>query len=147
MSENYNQIKLQFGSQTNYIDVAQSLGEKLFEILSFNGDAIYWMSIALREALNNAVKHGNKQNPLKSVFVNFNIHPDKLQILIRDEGKGFDLSEIPDPTEKENIMKSCGRGLFFIKSFMDEFEILECGKKGTLLSMVKYKSNKHKPRR
>lgn len=139
MAKFHEVIRLEFNSKTAYIDLAQSIGEKLFETLDFRQDQIYWMSIALREAVNNAIKHGNKENSNKRVFIDFHVFNDKLQILIKDEGTGFDISTIPDPTEEENILKPSGRGLFFIRSFMDEINVVESGEKGTLLELVKYR--------
>jgi len=139
MTKFHEVIKLEFNSKTAYIDLAQSVGEKLFETLDFHQVQIYWMSIALREAVNNAIKHGNKENTNKRVFIDFHVFNDKLQILIKDEGTGFDISTIPDPTEEENILKPSGRGLFFIRSFMDEINIMESGGKGTLIELVKYR--------
>lgn len=134
------EINLKINSRTKYIDLVQSIAEKLFEVLGFDYDKIYWMSIALREAVNNAIKHGNKEDPEKNVTIDFQIFSDKLRILVGDEGKGFDANKIPDPTTNDNIMKAGGRGLFFIKSFMDELEIIHSDEtKGTKIALIKYK--------
>lgn len=137
------EINLKLNSRTKYIDIVQSIAEKLFEVLGFDYERIYWMSIALREAVNNAIKHGNKEDPDKSVAIDFQIYPDKIRILISDEGKGFDSNKIPDPTLNDNIMKADGRGLFFIKSFMDELEIIHSDeRRGTKIALIKYKDKR-----
>jgi serine/threonine-protein kinase RsbW len=137
------EIKLKFNSRTKYIDIVQSISEKLFEITGFDSDKIYWMSIALREAVNNAIKHGNKEDAEKMVSIDFQVLCDKLKILVTDEGKGFDAEKIPDPTVGENIMKTGGRGLFFIKSFMDDVKIIHSNNEaGTQIALIKYKEKK-----
>jgi serine/threonine-protein kinase RsbW len=137
------EINLKITGRTKYIDIVQSIAEKLFEVLGFDYDRIYWMSIALREAVNNAIKHGNKEDPEKNVTIDFQVFSDKLKILVGDEGKGFDANKIPDPTTNDNIMKAGGRGLFFIKSFMDELEIIHSDEKtGTQIALIKYKEKK-----
>ncbi len=141
MNEKCEEIKLEIDSKTGYIDLVQSVAEKLFELLSFEQEQIYWMSIALREAVNNAIKHGNKEDASKKVNVDFQVYTDKIRILIRDQGSGFNIKEVPDPTNENNIMKSSGRGIFFIKSFMDDLEILESNENGTLIALTKNRLN------
>jgi len=78
------------------------------------------VEIALREALANAVLHGNKQDIHKKVHVSCRIYPGKeLSIVIKDEGNGFDVAKIPDPTGVDNIDSENGRGILLMKRFMD----------------------------
>jgi serine/threonine-protein kinase RsbW len=78
------------------------------------------VEIALREALANAVLHGNKQDTRKKVHVSCRIHPGKeLSIVVQDEGNGFDPAKIPDPTAVDNIISENGRGIHLMKTFMD----------------------------
>jgi serine/threonine-protein kinase RsbW len=78
------------------------------------------IEIALREALANAVIHGNHEDPGKQVYVGCRGGTDEVSIVIRDEGQGFDMGEVPDPTAPENIESSHGRGIYLMKSVMDE---------------------------
>lgn len=78
--------------------------------------------IAISEALVNAIVHGNKENPEKFVYIEIEFDQISLTIKIKDEGAGFELEEIPDPTDNSNILKEHGRGIFIIKSFVDKFE-------------------------
>jgi serine/threonine-protein kinase RsbW len=85
------------------------------------------VEIALREALANAIIHGNREDPRKHVHVNCRCEPDEVSITVKDEGKGFDTNNVPDPTAPENIRSVHGRGIHIIKSLMDEVRFEEGG--------------------
>ena len=85
------------------------------------------VEIALREALTNAITHGNHENPRKHVHVRFRCNPDEVSIAVKDEGRGFDINEMPDPTAPENIGAGHGRGIYLMKAFMDEVRFEEGG--------------------
>ena len=85
------------------------------------------VEIALREALANAIIHGNHENPRKHVHVRFRCNPDEVSIAVKDEGRGFDINEMPDPTAPENIGSGHGRGIYLMKAFMDEVRFEEDG--------------------
>ena len=80
----------------------------------------YEIEIALREALANAIIHGNHEDPGKQVYVSCRCGTDKISLVIRDEGQGYDIDEFPDPTAPENISSSHGRGIYLMKNLMDE---------------------------
>ena len=92
------------------------------------------VEIALREALANAVIHGNHEDPRKQVYVGCRGGTDEVSIVIRDEGEGFEIGEIPDPTTPENIESSHGRGIYLMKSLMDEVRF---ERRGTVVYMRK----------
>jgi len=85
------------------------------------------VEIALREALANAIIHGNHQNPQKHVHVRFLCKPDEVSIAVKDEGRGFDINKITDPTAPENTGSIHGRGIYLMKTFMDEVRFEEGG--------------------
>ena len=85
------------------------------------------VEIALREALANAIIHGNREDPRKHVHVNCRCEPDEVSITVKDEGKGFDTNNVPDPTAPENIRSVHGRGIHVIKALMDEVRFEEGG--------------------
>ncbi len=80
------------------------------------------LQIAVSEAMLNAIVHGNKENPEKNVFVLIEYDKNKITISIKDEGKGFDINSLPDPTRGENLFKEHGRGILIIKSLVDIFD-------------------------
>jgi serine/threonine-protein kinase RsbW len=85
------------------------------------------VEIALREALENAVVHGNHEDPRKHVHVSCRCQPDEVLITVRDEGQGFVVDEVPDPTASENLQSSHGRGIYLMKALMDEVRFEEGG--------------------
>ncbi len=91
--------------------------------------------IASSEAIVNAIVHGNKQNPEKKVFVEIITDENKLELRIKDEGEGFDMAKLPDPTDESNLYKESGRGIFIIKSLLDEFYI-DSSSEGTSMVLV-----------
>ena len=108
---------------------------KRLEPLGVDRKNIFDIRLSLEEALINAVKHGNRLDKNKGVFLKIDVSPQLLEIEIKDEGRGFDHKNIPSPTDEKNIDKSSGRGIFLIKKFMDKVEFLDGG---TKIKMVKY---------
>jgi serine/threonine-protein kinase RsbW len=110
----------------------------IFEInKEFNADEMKYVNflIAVTEAVVNAVVHGNKNNPSKKVDVNISYDEINLCARVKDEGEGFDINKVPDPTTDENLFKESGRGIFLIKSLVDKVEVTS-DKTGTLIVMT-----------
>jgi serine/threonine-protein kinase RsbW len=97
----------------------------------------FGIDMAVREAVTNAMVHGNQEDEAKSVEVIFNCLGNAVEIEIRDQGEGFDPAEVPDPTEPANILKTSGRGIFLMRTFMDEVEWFARPDGGTTVRMVK----------
>jgi len=93
--------------------------------------------MAVREAVTNAVLHGNKQDETKAVDLILKSSPDAFEIIIHDQGSGFNPNDVPDPTDEENILKTSGRGIFFMRTFMDEVHWLIRPEGGTTVRMLK----------
>jgi serine/threonine-protein kinase RsbW len=100
-------------------------------------DAAYGIDMAVREAVTNAVLHGNRQDENKTVDIVLKSSPDAVEISVHDQGPGFNPEEVPDPTATENIMKTSGRGIFFMRTFMDEVDWLIRPEGGTTVRMLK----------
>ncbi len=103
----------------------------------FDDEEVMQISMAVREAAINAVAHGNAYDPSKKVTLAFERTANDLVIVVRDQGKGLDTSKIPDPLAPDNLMKTSGRGIFLIRSFMDVVEI-HPSQTGTELKMIKH---------
>jgi len=119
------------------VNNAEETAGRMAAEAGFDDEEIMKISMAVREAAVNAVLHGNAYDPTKKVTLAFERTPHDLVIVIRDQGKGLDASKIPDPLAPDNLMKTSGRGIFLIRSFMDVVEILP-SQTGTELRMIKH---------
>jgi serine/threonine-protein kinase RsbW len=119
------------------VDDAAITAEKFARKNGYGDDVVSAIDLAVRESVANAVKHGNKFDEAKNVEITFACSDDGLRITVRDYGDGFALDEIPDPTDPENLLKATGRGILFMRSFMDEVEWTNASGGGMLVSMLK----------
>jgi serine/threonine-protein kinase RsbW len=124
-------------SRIEAIQDAASAAAEFVKRLGMDEDAAFGVDMAVREAVTNAVLHGNRQEETKPVEVGFKSLPGKIEITVRDRGEGFDTRSVPDPTDPENLMKTNGRGLLFIRTFMDEVEWMRHPEGGTVVRMTK----------
>jgi serine/threonine-protein kinase RsbW len=120
------------------VDVAEELVLHTGQELGFDEDDLHRIGMSVRECMVNAVVHGNCYNARKKVHLTVSRDPDRLTVVIADEGEGFDMSNLPDPLANENLLRHSGRGLLLIQAFMDEFQIRPREPKGTEVKMVKY---------
>ena len=120
------------------VEVAEDAVMKDAVEVGFGEDELHQLSMAVRESMVNAVVHGNRYNARKKVHVSITKDPDRLTVVIADEGDGFDLSNLPDPLAEENLLRQSGRGLLLIRAFMDEFQVQRGHPRGTEVRMVKY---------
>ncbi len=113
-------IRMSLSSRFENIEMAQHLCSQLLEGREVPEETRHWILMALREALANAIKHGNRQDTSKHVHLEMDIVADTLAISIRDEGSGFDPEAVGDPLSPENRLKTSGRGIFYMRTFMDD---------------------------
>ena len=119
------------------VDSAEQAATRIATESGFDEDEVMKISMAVREAAINAVLHGNAYDPVKKVALDFETTGDDLVITIRDQGHGLDVDKIPDPLAPENLLKTSGRGIFLIRSFMDEVHI-NPSPTGTEFKLVKH---------
>jgi len=100
-------------------------------------EAAFGVEIAVREAVTNAVVHGNQEDETKRVEIIFNCLEHALEIEVKDQGKGFDPTSVPDPTDAENILKTSGRGIFLMRSFVDDVHWSARPEGGTTVRLIK----------
>jgi serine/threonine-protein kinase RsbW len=124
-------------SSLETVDSAEEKATRIATELGFADDEVMQISMAVREAAVNAVLHGNGYAPDKKVTLAFEHSGSDLVITIRDQGKGMDLSKIPNPLAPENLLKTSGRGIFLMRSFMDVVEIRP-SQTGTELKLIKH---------
>lgn len=109
-------------SDINEISKVECLVSEIFDRYHINQELYGNVLIALTEAANNAIMHGNRYDADKKVIINYDFAEPVLKIRVSDEGKGFDFNSLPDPTEPEYIDKPCGRGVFLIKRLADKVD-------------------------
>lgn len=119
---------INFSSKGENITIVERLIDQLCEQYKIREEHYGNILIALTEAVNNAIYHGNKQDPDKSVNVHYQADKDTLYFRIEDEGPGFDFENIPDPTSPENLEKPNGRGVFLMSHLSDEMKFSEDGR-------------------
>src|SRR6059058_5757960 len=108
-------VRLEFSSAFEMLDFVQVVSDHIGRGIGLDEDAVHWVGVAIRESVINAIKHGNRNDASKHVFVEFAApaapHAPELNIRVRDQGEGFDPAELADPLAPENLLKSSGRGI------------------------------------
>lgn len=131
------QVHLAIQSRFENIELVQSVVEEALRQLDLHQDDAHWVAIAVREAVANAVKHGNRQDPEKQVEVDLDVEEDVVVIRVLDEGPGFDVDSVDDPLAPENMLKPSGRGIFYMKRFMDDIDYSFRPDGGTVVTLRK----------
>ena len=121
-------ISIQIPSLSENIRIIESFIDNAKEKYSLNDDIYGNIMIAVTEAVNNAIKHGNKDNSAKNVTLSLSLQDGLIKFMVQDEGDGFNYHHLPDPTAPENISKPGGRGIFLMKHLSDEVDFKENGK-------------------
>ena len=124
------------------VDSAEELATGMAQRAGFDDDDLIKIGMAVRESMVNAVVHGNQYNANKKVRLSVSHEKGRYLIRIADEGQGFDFDNVPNPLAPENLMRTSGRGLFLIRSFMDEFAMAHLEHGGTEVTLVKYTVSK-----
>jgi serine/threonine-protein kinase RsbW len=134
-------VRLEFTSAFEMLDFVQVVNDHVGRSAGLDDDARHYVGVALRECVINAIKHGNRNDPAKHVFVEFSTGKSTgdsiLTIRVRDQGEGFDPATVADPLAPENLLKSSGRGIFLIRSFMDDVQLHSAPEGGMEIKMVK----------
>ena len=135
MNEKKTELKL--ASRLESVEEAAVEASKFAERHDFGDDVKSAVDMAVREAVANAVKHGNKLDETKQVEITFENRNEGFEITVRDFGEGFAVEEVPDPTNPENLLKASGRGVLFMRSFMDKVEWSNHKEGGMMVEMLK----------
>jgi serine/threonine-protein kinase RsbW len=130
-------IRLQLPSSFDLLDLVQLLSDRLGSMAGLDDDAAHWVGVALRESVINAIKHGNREDRQKRVTIEFILTPAELILQVLDEGEGFEPEDIANPLDPENVLKASGRGIFFMRNFMDDVSIARRPEGGMSVRMMK----------
>ena len=137
MTSDGERIEITISSRFENIELVQVIAEHLCENAGVDEDGSHWVGMAVREAVANAIKHGNKLDVSKKVNATFDLDGPDLEITISDQGDGFDPDNVSDPLNPQNLMKTSGRGIFYMKTFMDQIRYSFRPGVGTSLLMTK----------
>ena len=133
-------VELTLESSLESVDQAEERALEFARLAGFDEDDQSKIGMAVRESMVNAVYHGNNYDPSKKAGLRLELEGRKMVITITDQGTGFDPAGLPNPLAEENILKASGRGIFLIRSFMDEFDVRRRSPSGSEVRMVKYPS-------
>jgi serine/threonine-protein kinase RsbW len=124
-------VQLKIQSSLDYAELVESVTNNLTTLAGCDPDSAYFIEMAVREIVVNAIRHGNQLELEKKVHVQFRYNSETFEVEIHDEGNGFDFNHLPDPCDPENLLKSSGRGIFLVRSFMDNFSLSYIPNQGT----------------
>jgi serine/threonine-protein kinase RsbW len=141
-----NRVSYTLDSSLQSVNMAEETAQLIAAKAGFDEDNCLKISMAVREAAINAVLHGNAYDPRKKMTIAFENTGQALVITVTDQGKGLDVNNVPDPTTPENLLKQSGRGIFIMRSFMDEVRVrlLEPGTEVTMVKNVSGSGVNHK---
>jgi len=137
MTNAANEIEVMITSALDNLDLIQTLSDCVTNFMKFDEDSSHGIGMSVREAVTNAIQHGNRLNLEKKVEVCYKMASERLTIIVRDQGCGFQADKIPNPLEGDNILKPSGRGIFYMRTFMDEVDFRPLATGGTEVYMVK----------
>ncbi len=121
--------KLSINSKSENIILVEKLIEDVCEVFGIPEDHYGNILVAVTEAVNNAIYHGNKANPTKKIEIQFKSKKDHISFSIKDQGEGFEFDRLPDPTDPTNLEKPNGRGVFLMKKLAEKVEFEDKGSK------------------
>ena len=130
-------VSLEFTSAFEMLDFVQVVSDHVGQTLGLDDDTQHYVGVAIRECVINAIMHGNRNDSSKRVFVEFSTVDSVLTIRVRDQGEGFDPDSLADPLAPENLLKASGRGIFLIRSFMDDVQLRSAPEGGMEVRMIK----------
>jgi serine/threonine-protein kinase RsbW len=129
-------VSLTCNTDLRFIDLIQVVGSELLKHMNFSHEDGERVWLAIQEGIGNAMRHGNKLDKRKTIDVTFTPLASRLEIRIKDSGPGVDLDTLPNPNLPENLLKPCGRGVYFMKQVMDQV-VMEKDPKGSTLFLAK----------
>ncbi|HKW57521.1 MAG TPA: ATP-binding protein [Candidatus Acidoferrum sp.] len=130
-------LEVTLETQVESVNRAEEMCLRLAEAAGFGEDDCYKIGMSVREGVINAFHYGNHERPEKKIYLVVDITADKMTIHVLDEGRGFSLADVPDPLAEENLLSTSGRGIFLMRAFMDEFDVVSARTGGAEIVMAK----------
>ena len=123
MTAQAKRIEVTLETQLDSVSLAEDICLRIAEAAGFDEDECHKIGMSVREGVINAFQYGNRKQRDKKIFLTLELAPEKMVIHVLDQGNGFILADVPDPLAEENLLKTSGRGIFLMRSFMDEFAV------------------------
>jgi serine/threonine-protein kinase RsbW len=124
MATDSKHLEVTLETQVESVNLAEEMCLRVAEAAGFGEDDCYRIGMSVREGVINAFHYGNQERPEKKIHLAVDLTGDKMIIHVLDEGTGFRLADVPDPLAEENLLSTSGRGIFLMRSFMDEFDVV-----------------------
>ena len=137
MAQEAKHLQVTLESQVESVNLAEEMCLRVAEAAGFGEDDCYRIGMSVREGVINAFHYGNQERPEKKIHLAVDLTGDKMIIHVLDEGSGFRLSDVPDPLAEENLLSTSGRGIFLMRAFMDEFDVVRGWTDGAEIVMSK----------
>jgi serine/threonine-protein kinase RsbW len=139
MSANHREtIEVTIPSRTEHLSIVNRVTEEIADQLALGDEDRNALATSVIEAATNAIQHGNRNDAKKKVSVRYVVTPNKLEVIVKDQGSGFDPDAVADPLRPENLLRERGRGIFIIRAFMDQVRFSQQRKNGMIVRLVKY---------
>ncbi len=134
-------VRLDVETRIEWVEVVLGVFERHCAQCGYGADATHWMGAAVREAVTNGMRHGNRMDPGKRLRIEIETRDSDgggpaVEVAVEDEGEGFDTAEVPDPLLEDNLLKDSGRGIFFMRQFMDGVTWTRTDRGGTRVVLV-----------
>jgi serine/threonine-protein kinase RsbW len=129
MASDTKHLEMTLETQVESVNLAEEMCLRVAEAAGFGEDDCYRIGMSVREGVINAFHYGNQERPDKKIYLAVDLTAEKMIIHVLDEGVGFKLADVPDPLAEENLLSTSGRGIFLMRAFMDEFDVVS-GKTG-----------------
>src|SRR5271156_2395456 len=137
MAADQQHLEVALQTEVESVNVAEEMCLRVAESAGFGEDDCYRIGMSVREGVINAFHYGNQEKPDKKIHLAIDLTDEKMVIHVMDEGKGFKLTDVPDPLAEENLLSTSGRGIFLMKAFMDEFDVVSGRTGGAEIVMAK----------
>jgi serine/threonine-protein kinase RsbW len=137
MTPGTKQLEVTLETQVESVNLAEEMCIRVAEAAGFGEEECYRIGMSVREGVINAFHYGNQERPEKKIHLCVELTSDKFVVHVIDEGKGFRLSDVPDPLAEENLLSTSGRGIFLMRAFMDEFDVVPGRTGGAEIIMAK----------
>jgi serine/threonine-protein kinase RsbW len=137
MAPDTKHLEVTLETQVESVNLAEEMCLRVAEAAGFGEDDCYRIGMSVREGVINAFHYGNQERPEKKIYLAVDLTHEKMIIHVSDEGAGFNLADVPDPLAEENLLSTSGRGIFLMRAFMDEFDVLPARTGGAEIVMSK----------